>query len=48
MNTTTNVTTLEQSLVTIINKASEGIDTGVNFLSAQLPDVVHQLLTVQH
>jgi hypothetical protein len=43
--TTTNVTTLEQSLVAIINKASEGVDTGVSFLSVQLPDVVHQLLT---
>jgi len=44
-NITAPTTTLEKSLVTIINKASEGIDNGVSFLSVQLPDVVHQLLT---
>ena len=38
------VKALEQSLVTIIEKATTGIDTAVSFLSAEIPDVIHQLL----
>ena len=35
---------LQNALVELINKASGGIDTSVNFLSAELPDVVMQVL----
>lgn len=39
---TINVAT--QSLQTIISKAMSGVDSAVSFLSAELPDVIHQLL----
>ena len=35
---------LKQSLATVLQKATEGVEAGVGFLSAQLPDVIHQLL----
>lgn len=35
---------LQNALVEIINKASSGIDTSISFLSAELPDVVNQVL----
>lgn len=35
---------LKQSLATMLQKATEGVEAGVGFLSAQIPDVVHQLL----
>ena len=43
-NNTTTPTTLDQALVAIINKTSNGIDSATTFLSQQLPDVVQQLL----
>lgn len=35
---------LQQALAEIIGKASSGIDAGTQFLSAQLPEVIQQLL----
>lgn len=35
---------LQKALAEIISKASSGIDTSISFLSAELPDVVHQVL----
>lgn len=35
---------LQESLAALIEKSVQGIDAGVAFLSAELPDVVHQLL----
>jgi hypothetical protein len=35
---------LQNALVAIINKAGQGVDAGVSFLQAQLPDVIQQLL----
>jgi hypothetical protein len=39
-----NLDTLQQSLAMVIDKATAGVEAGVDFLSAQLPDVIHQLL----
>ena len=36
--------TLNQSLAIIIQKATTGVESGINFLSDQIPDVIHQLL----
>ena len=38
------IDTLNASLAVIIQKATAGVETGVNFLSEQIPDVIHQLL----
>lgn len=38
---------LQKALVELINKASGGIDTSVSFLSAEIPDVVMQILMWQ-
>lgn len=38
------IDTLQASLATIIQKATTGVEAGVNFLSEQMPDVIHQLL----
>ena len=35
---------LQQALTAILNKTMQGVDTGVSFLSNQLPDVISQLL----
>lgn len=35
---------LQQAVAKIIEKSLQGIDTTTSFLSAQLPDVIHQLL----
>lgn len=35
---------LQKALATILNKATKGVEAGVDFLSQQLPDVIHQLL----
>lgn len=35
---------LQQALTAILNKTMSGVDAGVNFLSAEIPDVIHQLL----
>lgn len=35
---------LQQALAQILNRTVEGIDAGTQFLSAQLPDVIQQLL----
>jgi hypothetical protein len=35
---------LEQALAEILTKSMQGIEKGVDFLSAQLPDVIEQLL----
>ena len=35
---------LQESLAVVIQKATTGVEAGVDFLSAQLPDVIHQLL----
>ena len=35
---------LKQAVAKIIEKSLQGIDTATSFLSAQLPDVIHQLL----
>ena len=35
---------LQKALLAIIDKTSSGIETGITFLSAQLPDIIHQLL----
>lgn len=36
---------LQQALTKVIEKANGSIDASISFLSDQLPDVVHQLLT---
>lgn len=36
--------TLEQALLAIINSTTNAIGKGVEFLSGQLPEVIHQLL----
>lgn len=38
------VNVLEKSLVTILDKALSGIDKGVDFLSAEIPDIIEQVL----
>lgn len=38
------IETLQASLVNIINQATTGVQAGMNFLSEQMPDVIHQLL----
>lgn len=38
------IDTLQTSLAVIIQKATTGVEAGVNFLSEQMPDVIHQLL----
>jgi hypothetical protein len=35
---------LEQALVEVIKKTQDTVSSGVDFLTAQIPDVVHQLL----
>ena len=35
---------LKQAVAKVIEKSLQGIDTATSFLSAQLPDVIHQLL----
>lgn len=35
---------LQQALATILNKSIEGIDAGVEFMQAELPEVIEQLL----
>ena len=35
---------LQQALAQVIEKATDGVQSGVSFLSAELPDVIHQLL----
>ncbi|OWT55236.1 hypothetical protein [Candidimonas nitroreducens] len=35
---------LQQALAALLNKTISGLDAGQQFLSAQLPDVIHQLL----
>ena len=35
---------LQQALIAIINKTMSGVDAGVSFLSAEIPEVIHQLL----
>ncbi len=35
---------LQKALADLIGKASNGIDASVSFLSAEIPDVIHQLL----
>lgn len=35
---------LQQALTAILNKTMSGVDAGVSFLSAEIPDVIHQLL----
>lgn len=35
---------LQQALTAILNKTMQGVDTGVSFLSSQMPDVISQLL----
>jgi uncharacterized membrane protein HdeD (DUF308 family) len=34
----------KQALIEVINRTLKGVDTTVNFLSQQIPDVIHQLL----
>jgi len=36
---------MQQALIKVIEKANSGVDASIDFLSDQLPDVVHQLLT---
>lgn len=36
---------LQKSLATILEKATHGVEAGVSFLSAEIPDVAHQLLS---
>lgn len=38
------VATLQDSLVTIIQQVQSGVSAGVNFLQAEIPDVIRQLL----
>lgn len=35
---------LQKSLAQVIEQATSGVQAGVSFLSAELPDVIHQLL----
>jgi len=35
---------LQQALATIIGKTMQGVDSSISFLSAEIPDVIHQLL----
>lgn len=35
---------LQSALSEMINKAMNGVDSSVDFLSAEIPDVIHQLL----
>lgn len=35
---------LQQALSAILNKTMSGVDAGISFLSAEIPDVIHQLL----
>lgn len=35
---------LQQALAAILNKTMTGVDAGVSFLSAEIPDAIHQLL----
>ena len=35
---------LQAALAELINKANQGVDGAVSFMSAELPDVIHQLL----
>lgn len=35
---------LQQALSAILNKTTSGIEAGIGFLSAEIPDVIHQLL----
>lgn len=35
---------LQQALTAIISKTMNGVDAGVSFLSAEIPEVIHQLL----
>ena len=35
---------LQVALAELINKANQGVDGAVSFMSAELPDVIHQLL----
>lgn len=35
---------LQQALATIIGKTMQGVDASISFLSAEIPDVIHQLL----
>ena len=35
---------LQESLAVLIEKSAQGVEAGAAFLSAELPDVVHQLL----
>lgn len=41
---TTPVVTLQDSLVSIITQVQSGVQAGVSFLSAEIPDVIRQLL----
>lgn len=36
--------TLQKAVAVMIEKAASGIDTATNFLAAEIPDVIHQLL----
>ena len=36
--------TLQKAVAVMIEKAISGIDTAANFLAAEIPDVIHQLL----
>ena len=36
---------MQQALIKVIEKANSGVDASIDFLSDQLPDAVHQLLT---
>lgn len=42
--TTPAPTTLDQALIQVIHKTTGAVENGVAFLSAQLPDVIQQLL----
>lgn len=35
---------LENAVVTLINKSVEGVESSINFLQAEIPEVVYQLL----
>lgn len=35
---------LQQALSTIISKTMQGVDASISFFSAEIPDVIHQLL----
>lgn len=37
-------TSLEQALLSIINSTTQAVGKGIDFLSEQIPDVIHQLL----